>query len=89
MILKQCDSEPLQVQAHNFLYSVWNMHTNISLDLSDPNISRPGGASEVRIVGRCTYISEVDLPSSVLDDSLKIAPRTEICKFDTCHKMHL
>jgi len=64
------------------------MHTNISLDPSDANKSRPSGASEVRLVGRCTCIGVLDMPSFVLDDSLKIAPRAEICRFDASHKMY-
>jgi len=88
VILNQRDSKPLQVQAHSSLYSVWNTHTNISLGMSGPNKSRRGGASELRRVGRCTYISVLDLHSFVLDDSLKMAPRAEICRFDACHKMY-
>ena len=75
VILQLYDSEPLQVQPHSLLYFVWNMPANVCLDLSDLNRSRPGGASEVRHVGRCTYISVLDLHTFVLDDSLKMAPR--------------
>jgi hypothetical protein len=47
VILKLCDSEPLQVQACSRLYSVWNMHTNTSLNVCDLKRSSPKGVREM------------------------------------------
>ena len=44
VILKLCDSEPLQLEARGRSYSVWIMRTNVWLDLSDPKRSRPDEA---------------------------------------------
>jgi len=41
VVLKLCNIEPLQVQAHSRLYSVCSMHTNVCLNLCDPETSRP------------------------------------------------
>ena len=79
MVLKLCDSEPLQIHAHSRLYCVWNMPTNICVDLCDPKRYRPGGASEVLRVGWCTFISVLDLHSFVLEDFLR-HPGAETCR---------
>ena len=35
VVLKLCDSEPLQVQALSPSYSVWSRHNNICFELRD------------------------------------------------------
>ena len=52
-MLKLCDSELLQVQVCCHLYSVYSMHTNISLDLCDLKRSNPDEACEVYHLGWC------------------------------------
>jgi len=41
VIFKLSDSKPLHGHACSYFYSLWDMHTNICLDMCDLKISHP------------------------------------------------